>query len=88
MSRSLQTCREAAYRMLLTLAGASARTRLRRISLRRLCVVPALATMLSSAEASRARGALIGGLVGDALALGGQYEYDARVIAEKARTRA
>ena len=74
--------------MLLTLAGASARTRLRRISLRRLCVVPALATMLSSAEASRARGALIGGLVGDALALGGQYEYDARVIAEKARTRA
>ena len=32
---------------------------------------------------SRTRGALLGGLVGDALALGGQYEYDARVIAEK-----
>ena len=32
---------------------------------------------------SRAHGALLGGLVGDALALGGQYEYDARVIAEK-----
>jgi len=32
---------------------------------------------------SRVRGAIIGGLVGDALALGFHYEYDARVIAEK-----
>lgn len=36
---------------------------------------------------SRARGALLGALVGDALALGGHYEYDARVIADKVGRR-
>jgi hypothetical protein len=75
--------------MLHTLA--SARTTARS-TLRRLCVVPALASVaasgLSMPDASRVRGALIGGLVGDALALGGHYEYDAKVIAEKARAEA
>ena len=34
-------------------------------------------------RAARARGAVLGGLVGDALALGGHYEYDAHVIADR-----
>ena len=34
-------------------------------------------------RAARVRGAVLGGLVGDALALGGHYEYDARVIADR-----
>jgi hypothetical protein len=33
--------------------------------------------------AARVRAALLGGLAGDALALAGHYEYDARVIAQK-----
>jgi hypothetical protein len=55
-------------------------------------VVRALALMAVPAAAAapqlltrsaRARGAVLGGLVGDALALGGHYEYDARVLAER-----
>jgi len=34
-------------------------------------------------RASRVRGAVLGGLVGDSLALGGHYEYDAKVIADR-----
>lgn len=44
-------------------------------------VAPTSAPLLS--RAARARGAVLGGLVGDSLALGGHYEYDARVIAER-----
>lgn len=35
-------------------------------------------------HSDRVRGAVLSSLVGDALALGGHYEYDAKVIAEKA----
>lgn len=59
--------------------------------------LPLLAAALAMAAAppqadgltprSRARGALFGALVGDALSLGGQYEYDAKVIASKVGRR-
>lgn len=56
--------------------------------------LPILATMAAASSSSasssavpslrsRERGTFIGGLVGDALALGGHYEYDASVIASK-----
>ena len=44
--------------------------------------LPAAATSPLS-RAARARGAVLGGLVGDALALGGHYEYSAKVIADR-----
>jgi len=34
-------------------------------------------------RSSRARGSMLGALVGDALSLGGHYEYDAHVIADR-----
>lgn len=34
---------------------------------------------------AKARASILAGLAGDALALGGQYEYDAKVIADQAR---
>jgi ADP-ribosylglycohydrolase len=41
----------------------------------------------SVSVASRVRGAVLGGLVGDALALAYHYEYDAKVIAKRGRQR-
>jgi ADP-ribosylglycohydrolase len=43
----------------------------------------AAAASASLSRAARVRGAVLGGLVGDSLALGGHYEYDARVIADR-----
>lgn len=45
--------------------------------------LPAAAATSPLSRAARARGAVLGGLVGDALSLGGHYEYDARVIADR-----
>lgn len=43
----------------------------------------AAAAAAAPSQASRVRGAVLGGLVGDSLALGGHYEYDAKAIADR-----
>ena len=56
----------------------------RRALVRALSVAAVAATAAPApSRAARARGAVLGGLVGDALALGGHYEYSAQVIADR-----
>ena len=43
----------------------------------------AAAASSTSSRGARIKGAILGGLIGDSLALGGHYEYDAKVIADR-----
>jgi hypothetical protein len=54
-----------------------------RASLKLAAAAAVAAVAAAPTRQSRARGALLAGLVGDSLALGGHYEYDAKVILEQ-----
>ena len=43
----------------------------------------AAAASSTSSRGARIKGAILGSLIGDSLALGGHYEYDAKVIADR-----